>query len=249
MKKYFQLSVSFIFVLLITSRCASDSSVAPGGAGAGGSMARFAISGDNLYTVSSSSLKVFDISQADNPQQGSETKLGFGIETIFPYGQHLFIGSQTGMHIYTIENPQKPEQVSVYQHILSCDPVVVQGNYAYVTLRSGSECRNGRNVLDVLDISDLKSPQRVRSYNMQNPHGLGIDGNTLFVCEGDYGLKIFDASQPDNPKQINSIDDIRTYDVIPQNQLLMVVGKDGLYQYDYSNLQQLKLLSKLTIYQ
>lgn len=248
MKKYSLLSISLILILLINSRCASDSPT-PGTAGTGGSMARFAITGNHLYTVSSTTLKVFDISQATNPQAISDIKLGFGIETIFPYGKNLFIGSQTGMHIYNNEDPQNPQLISVYEHIQSCDPVVVQGNYAYVTLRNGSDCRNGANLLDVIDISDLQSPQLVKSFPMQNPHGLGIDGNTLFVCEGNYGLKVFDASQPDNPLQTQFIEGINTYDVIPQNNILMVVGRDGLYQYDYSNRGQLSLLSKITIQQ
>jgi hypothetical protein len=248
MKKYSLSSILLILTLLVNSRCANDSP-APGTAGTGGSMARFAITGNHLYTVSSTTLKVFDISQATHPQAVSDVKLGFGIETIFPYGKNLFIGSQTGMHIYNNEDPEHPELLSIYEHVQSCDPVVVQGNYAYVTMRNGSDCRNGSNLLDVIDISNLASPQVVKSFPMKNPHGLGIDGNTLFVCEGNYGLKIFDASQPDNPVETQFIEDIKTYDVIPRNNLLIVVGKDGLYQYDYSNPQQLTLLSQITIQQ
>ena len=31
---------------------------------------------------------------------------------------------------------------------------------------------------------------------MQNPHGLGIDESLLFICEGEFGLKTFDAKDP-----------------------------------------------------
>lgn len=246
MKRYF-------YTLLLASlaafnSCNSDSeSAAPGVAGTGGSMARFAISGNHLYTVTNSNLKVYDISQPDDPKAGADINIGVRIETIFPYEGNLFIGSQTGMHIYDTQNPSKPSHVSTYNHVQSCDPVVVQGNIAYVTLRDGNTCRTGQNLLDVIDISNLQSPKIIRSYPMQNPHGLGIDGNTLFICEGKFGLKVFDATEPDNLKETQFIPGIRTYDVIPRNQVLIVVGADGLYQYSYSNPQQLTQLSIIPI--
>ena len=244
----------FIYTLLlaslvITSSCDSDSNatMAPGTAGTGGSMARFAISGNYLYTVTNSNLKVYDISEPANPKPGSDIKVGVRIETIFPYGENLFIGSQTGMHIYGIQNPEKPVSISTYTHVQSCDPVVVQGNYAYVTLRDGNTCRTGQNLLDVINISNIETPQLIRSYPMQNPHGLGIDGNILFVCEGKYGLRVFDAALPDNLIETQFIPGVHSFDVIPRNQLLIVIGQDGLYQYSYTDPKQLSLLSKIPI--
>ena len=110
------------------------------GTGIGGSMARFTIRDDYLYTVDSYDLKTFDIRDRLNPKITSEVNLGWGIETIFPYGENLFIGAQSGMHIYGLENKEEPNYISSYEHVTSCDPVVVQDSYAYVTLRGGSEC-------------------------------------------------------------------------------------------------------------
>ena len=31
---------------------------------------------------------------------------------------------------------------------------------------------------------------------MTNPHGLGKSGDLLFICDGNAGLKIYDASDP-----------------------------------------------------
>jgi hypothetical protein len=45
-------------------------------------------------------------------------------------------------------------------------------------------------------------------------------------------------------KQINNIE---PNDVIAWNNNALVVTKDGLYQYDYSNLNNIHLSSKLTI--
>jgi hypothetical protein len=40
---------------------------------------------------------------------------------------------------------------------------------------------------------------------------------------------------------------INTYDVIPYNNVAIMTGKDGIYQFDYSNPKDIKLLSKVMI--
>ncbi len=242
-------TLRLLVVLMAFGSCSeTKSDMAPNANnGVGGSLARFAIVDNYLYTVSNSTLKVFDISQAQQPRQMNSVKLGLNIETIFPYNNMLFIGSRTGMHIYDNANPTQPVLLSQYQHVQSCDPVVVQGNYAYVTLRDGTECRFGQNVLDVVNISNPRSPSRVQSIPMLNPHGLGIDGNVLFVCEGDHGLKVFDATDPVNLVEKQFIKGVRTYDVIPHKNVMLVVGKDGLMQYDYSDVNNPKLLSMIPL--
>ncbi|HLF36179.1 MAG TPA: hypothetical protein VI583_18180 [Cyclobacteriaceae bacterium] len=218
--------------------------------GVGGSMARFTIVENYLYSVDNTRLYVFDISNLNDPKQGMIKDLGWGIETIFPYDHKLFIGSQTGMHIYDIENPDVPIKLSVFEHVRSCDPVVVADTLAYVTLRSGNFCNNGfANQLDVINIKDPTQPEILISYPMANPHGLGIDNGILFLCEGNFGLKIFDATDP------MSIDShlLQTYtgvdaiDVIPFNDVLIMIGTDGLYQYDYSDIENIRLLSALPV--
>ena len=241
-------STLYLILLLLLASCGSSSDSLSPGAGVGGSTARFTISGNTLYTVSSTALQAYDISTSSNPKMGSKTNLGFGVETIFPYHTNLFIGTQTGMYIYNINQPDTPSRVSVYTHILSCDPVVAQGNYAYVTLRSGTNCRNqNANTLDVIDISNVASPKLVKSYPMRNPHGLGADSTLLFVGEGDFGLRVMDISDPTNVQQVMFFDTTKAYDVIPTKRRLIVTGPDGIYQYSYADLKQLKLLSKLPV--
>jgi hypothetical protein len=241
--------ISSILIAFISLQCqqSSDSLAGTGANGVGGSLARFAITGNTLYSVTQTKLNVLDVADAQNPQFKKEQSLGFGIETIFPYQNYLFIGTQTGLQIFDNQNPLDPKFVSSYSHLQSCDPVVVQGNYAYVTLRGGTPCRSGINQLEVIDITDIKNPKVIKIYYLQNPHGLGIDGNRLFVCEGDYGLKIYDISKPDTPIEKYFLKDVKSYDVIPQNNVLIVTGKDGIYQYDYSNQSELKLLSKILV--
>ena len=202
---------------------------------------------DYLYTINEYSMKLFDITSLTQPVEGNRIDLGWGIETIFPYEQKLFIGAQNGMHIYDNSNPELPEYVSSYQHITACDPVVVQGDYAYVTLRSGRACESFSNQLDVIDISNIEEPSLVKTYPMENPHGLGISGTCLFITEGAFGLKVFNASDVLNIDQnlIAYHQDVHAIDVIPLNNTLFMIGNDGLYQYQYDCVGQFDYLSTI----
>jgi hypothetical protein len=215
--------------------------------GVGGSMARFTIINERLYTVGNSDLQVFNISNTINPSYSNKKNMGWGIETIYPFMNKLFIGSQTGMFIYSLSNPDNPVEEGQFHHVRTCDPVIADGNYAYVTLRSGSRCAGFNNELDILNLSNLSNPTLVKVYSLTNPHGLSKDGNTLFICDGKDGLKIYDATNVSDLKLIKKIDGIETSDVITMGGVALVVATDGLYQYDYSNLSDIRFLSKITI--
>jgi hypothetical protein len=85
---------------------------------------------------------------------------------------------------------------------------------------------------------------------MFNPHGLGIDGDLLFICDGNAGLKVYNKTDPMAilSNQLAHFADFNTYDVIPYNGVLMLIGSGGIYQYDYSDPTNLTLLSQIPIY-
>jgi hypothetical protein len=209
--------------------------------GRSGSMTRFTIQGNYLYAVDIEKLSTFKVDNPQNVSKLNEQYLGFGVETIFPYGNHLFIGEQSGMHIYSIENPERPVKKSFTPHFRSYDPVVISGNFAYVTLRTGEGLMGGNNILCIFNISNLYNPQRVKEYAMTNPRGLGIDGELLFVC--DNGLKVFQVSNGVDLTLLQNFN-IPAIDVIPDNPYLYVVTEEGLVQYKYEN-NNLVLLSQL----
>jgi hypothetical protein len=221
------------------------------GTGVSGSTTRFAIVNERLYAVTQSDMKLFDVKTPAKPVKDGSLSLGFGIETIFPYKDKLFLGTTTGVQIWDNKNPQKPTYLSRLEHVRACDPVVVENDIAYVTLRSVnnfSRCGAAiANQLDVIDVVNPASPKLIKTYPMENPYGLGIDNKKLFICEGTKGLKTFDAANSLDIKQLQHFKDMDAFDVIPLNNTLMMIGKDGLYQYDYSNPNSLKLLSKIAV--
>ncbi|MCF6333751.1 MAG: hypothetical protein L3J11_10750 [Draconibacterium sp.] len=169
---------------------------------------------------------------------------------MFIYDGHMFFGTQSGMQIYSLKVATVPKYVGNFWHATSCDPVVISDGFAYITLRGGTRCGSNVNRLDVLKLSDdYVDNELLASYPLHGPYGLGIDDQTLFVCDGDAGLKVYDVEDKlhiDDHK-IASFSNINTFDVIPFNDYLFMIGDDGFYQYDYSDLQNIHQISFIPV--
>lgn len=218
--------------------------------GIGGSMARFGLYSDYLYAVDNSTMYMFDVKTPEKPADIGKQNVGWDIETMFITDGHMFLGTRTGMQIFSLKVPTVLSYVGSFWHVTSCDPVVISDGYAYITLRGGNICGSNVNRLDVVKLSaDYKTNSLVASYPMSGPYGLGIDDQTLFVCDGDAGLKIYDVEDKltIDSHQIARFAGIKTYDVIPFGGFLFMIGDDGFYQYDYSNLQNIQQVSFIPV--
>ncbi len=217
--------------------------------GIGGSMARFTIYKDYLYSVDWQDLNIFSISNPANPNEINEQELRRGIETIFSYKDQLFIGSRTGMFIYDNTDPTNPHRLSTFEHANVCDPVYPTDSFAYVTLNGGGECGQADDELNVVDIVDITSPDLLATYPMADPQGLAVQNKKLFLCDGTAGLKVYDTQDPQaiTDNQLDQKPDIHAFDAIPHDQVLMVVGNNGLYQYDFTNPNNLEELSYIPV--
>jgi hypothetical protein len=227
----------------------ASSGVSGSGVGIGGSMARFGIKNNILYLIDQATLKLFDISNKTAPSEINELYTSLNVETMFMTDKTMFLGTTSGMMVYDISNPAIPIPQALFTHAKSCDPVIVDDTLAYITQRTGTNCGWGLNVLDIVDIKNINLPVLLMSYRMVNPYGLGKDGDLLFVCDGTAGLKVYDASYTSDLTDhlIFSYPDIKAYDVIPLGGVLLLIGDDGLYQYNYSDIRSIKLLSSITV--
>ncbi|SFZ91018.1 Uncharacterized conserved protein [Flaviramulus basaltis] len=210
--------------------------------GTGGSLARFQIVDNYLYAVGNNQMAIFNIQNLAEPTLANTQYAGWNIETMFQADDYLYLGSTNGMYIYSLTNPSFPEFVSEFTHWEGCDPVVVDGDYAYLTLRGGNACGQLESVLEVIDISDKSAPTLIKQYSLDNPYGLGIKGNTLFVCDGTSGLKLFDKTDPLNINMLGNLKNIQSKDVIPLENTLLMIGDKTIYQYEYLD-DTVKLIS------
>jgi hypothetical protein len=216
--------------------------------GIGGSMSTFTILGNRMYVVDQNNIRTLDVSNPSNPTMVGNVEVSAQVETIMANGTRLFLGTTTGMLVYeTNNNPTRPEFVSVFSHVRGCDPVVVFGNLAYVTLRGNSNCGQAANELLILDISDIKNPRLESSYPMTEPYGLGVDKELLVLCDGPSGMKIFDRTRTfDLTGNQLAIDASKNaYDVILYDKHCILSAEEGIFQYDLSNPNQPIQLSTL----
>lgn len=232
MKKYIYLLILSAAIISCESDASNSESQAPTSDGQGGSLARFTLKGNYLYTVDNFDLNVFNVTDTKDPVKVNSVQIGFDIETLFGYKDYLYIGSQNGMFIYSLENPEFPDRLSSVEHFTACDPVIANETHAFVTLHSETFCGNDINVLEIYDVTNVTEPVLLNSRNLTYPKGLGLYGDYLFVCDDE--IKVFDVSNPAESKLVTSINR-SAFDVIIRNDLLIAIGESGLYQYSLTN--------------
>lgn len=223
---------------------ATTSSGSSGGTGGGGSMARFSIIENLIYVVDRNNISTLDLAGL-NVQ--NSTAVSWNVETLFGTDKYLFLGTTTGMFIYNRNNGAEPTYVGGFTHARGCDPVVVQGDYAFVTLRGDGDCGEADDALYVVDISNISSPKLHSQHAMFGPRGLGVNGNTLMICDGTKGLRIFDKSDLNQilKNEIATVSDVDSYDVILLENRFILSTADGVYQYDYTDPSKPVYLSKI----
>ncbi len=210
----------------------------------GGSMSQFYIEQNFLYVIEETTLSIFDIIN-DTPSIIAKVDIRMQGETIAKLNNTLLIGTTTGVLFYDVSNPEVPEQISEYVHITSCDPVVSDGQYAFITLRSGRNCGVADDVLEIIDISDLKNPVLVSSYSMVSPYGLALMGTNLFVGELYNGMSWFDVSDVTNIVLLKSYSEIMAIDFIVNGSDLTITTKNSLLQMQLTETNELVKLSEM----
>jgi hypothetical protein len=212
-----------------------------------GSMTRFLPIDRYLYIINFNELVLFSIGDNYQPTRFARLDTGTQAETLFQLNDLLFVGSTTGMLMYDVASPSNPNYLNSIEHFRSCDPVVADENYAYVTLRGGTNCFTETNELQIIDIRTPEELGVVARQVMFNPHGLAIHEDYLLVCDGPAGLKVVDVSDREEP-QILSTDNIPfAYDIIVDFPSAIVVGEGVLYQYDLTNLPEIVKTNELVL--
>jgi len=246
MKNIFFCIISAIsFLLSGCSKSGSDSSSTVNSTSTAGSLARFIIVGNYLYTISHQNLKSFNITDPANPVLESEQSIGQQIETIYGFKGNLFIGSSTDMYAYSLTNPGKPAKLSQLTYwVRGKDPVVANDTIAFSTVRNTT---GSGGVLNIINIKNINSATLVNSIALQSPYGLGLIDTALYICEHMNGLKVYTLPTKSNgtPTYKKTISNSEIYyDVIPYNNLLYAYIAGGNCIFDITDRMNPVLLSK-----
>jgi hypothetical protein len=207
----------------------------------------FTITGNSIYALNNKLLKIYTLDsgvihfKTSVVLQGSSQNDG---KALAATGSTVIAGET----LYNASLHDSQLQGTNVNYYSACDPIIFKNNFAFTISRSGSECY-GYDELRVIDISDPASPNSVFNLNIETPYGLAIDNDMLFTIAGNNGLKVFNIQDPANPTLIKDYPDIDGTYVSAESGIVIVRNSNSLQQYDYSDINDLKLLSTLSIQQ
>jgi hypothetical protein len=244
MKKLFFL-ITIIFFAACEKMQVTPESTATGKSG---SIARFAIKGDLMYAIDVNYLRVFDITNSDHPVLVQSTEVDYGLETIFIYDNYIYLGAVDGVFVLDINNPTSPHQLQKMEHHISCDPVVVQNDYAYSTQRvTSTGCGDHwmQSALAVYDVSEPNSAVLKNEITMNEPFGLAVEGNWLYVCDG--GIAVYDITNPANPVRKGTVMVNDPHDIILNYPYMLIATNTSFELYNYSDPNNIHFVSTLAL--
>mgnify|MGYP000285562336 CR=1 FL=1 len=247
----------FIGALLLFVACETDlafSTFEPSDATTQGSYANMIVLDDHMYVINKENLQTFALEDPTAPELVDEQFLGFNIESLLHYKGNLFVGSPQAMYIYQLQDNGVPLGTSVTDYsgfgadFCQRDPIAVNDDHAYASLSSleVGQCREvDRNEIRVYDIENINNPVHLNTVQMDSPRGITLDGDLLFICEANDGLRVMDVTDPENFVDLHHFKGFKAFDVIANNGLLVVVGPEKIYEYDYSDIENMRYLSEL----
>ncbi len=203
-----------------------------------GTINKIALDNSHVYVVGGEELYTFQ-ENGGSMSKVNEQEIGSDIETIYEEGDYLYVGTKSSMIVVNNSNPSSPTVSGRYTHEVSCDPVLPNGNIAYLTLRSvqADGCNGFVNLLEVIDITNKNNPTKIGDVTMASPYGMTMLDNHLFVGEGNNGISILDVTNASNPVKLVTYTSIKAYDVLKHpslNDVILVTGNSGLKQYQFN---------------
>ncbi len=225
-----------------------------------GSSEKFTIIDEYLFAIDGGYLTSYRIINPLNISKVDSSFVDWGLKSLLPYERqnkdYLLAGTGSNTFFYEVLNGYSLFSQGKTRSFTGCDNVVADQSRAYVTSRdntSTSSCPGATSLLQIFNIDTLQSPQPVSSYDMEEPLGLGIDEDLLFVCDRNSGLHLFDvesaiALEQNLQKNLESVigSDILLYE-INGRKIALVIAEDGLFQYDYTVVNDIQLLDRLLV--
>ncbi len=192
-----------------------------------------------LFTNTYNSLNISDLSDLDNVVQvGSISK---NITSMDAQGHYLIIGTSSDFSIYDIADPANPQEI-FNKPLFSTKSVAWSNDRIFLLVRNMNT--TNKYCLAIYNTSDLSNIVQETSFNCNMSDGsIAVEDNFLYVSDWDYGLMMYDISNPSLPELCGfypRIVPILTFKVrspfvyVPINQGVEILRNDLLvHQDDY----------------
>ncbi|MDD2237207.1 MAG: hypothetical protein PHG65_08395, partial [Kiritimatiellae bacterium] len=209
----------------------------------------FSVDGDYAYCQKYGSIKVFDISDVDNPVDvgGPTNKVYYINDLIAEDGilytadtKPVFASDPAALCIYDASVPSNTYLLSEYTNTDTLLTLDVEGDYLYA-IESGCP-----RTMHVIDVSDPSNPVGVSTYDTYSDGALDllVTNGYAYLTGQASGLQVLDVS---NPAAISNV-----FTAVNMRGLCLLKHGDYMYQVDYcppdyiNDVAQLRVLQAST---
>ncbi len=149
-----------------------------------------------LFIICGNSLNIYDISNLN--QSVLLGTIDKSITSLDTYDHYLLIGTYSDFAVYDISNPTSP--VEVFNKSFNPTKSVAWGNDRIYVLTKDYSISNTYCV-EVYNTSDMTNISfETRFYCGISDGSLVVEGNYLYVSDWDYGLRMYDITNPVSPE-------------------------------------------------
>jgi hypothetical protein len=85
----------------------------------------------------------------------------------------------------------------------------------------------------------------MKEITMNEPFGLAIEGNWLYVCDG--GIVVFDIADPADPERVDIVPVTDAHDIILNYPYMLVATSTSFELYNYSDPENIHFISTLAL--
>ena len=163
------------------------------------------------------------------------------------WGNYIYIGTENadgGIQIISMENPQNPELINVWDGVGSSHNIMINNGFLYII---GAEDED----LYILDLDNPDNPELIGTWSGDYFHDVCIKDDLLFGCAiGTNMIYILDISNKSNPYSIGFWEDVPAAHacwVESENDVLITASETAgghIMNWDISNLNDIQLISE-----
>jgi hypothetical protein len=228
-------------ICLFLISCGADETSSDGSGsddGTAGSTSRIVFQRDYLLVIDGNRIEARSV-DAETGQLTLVSAMPLEVdeaETLFAYeDDKVMVGTPTGTYILEISEQGRLSQTAWVSHAQACDPVIAKDNAMYVTTRTETGCRGwgqNSNQLLVYDITDIANPVETSRIPLNQPSGLTLKDNNLYVCTYS-GLAWLKVDSPLEPTFLDTLPMMECNDIIADqnNNTLILTSNESVSVY------------------
>jgi hypothetical protein len=181
------------------------------------------VQGDWAYTANGASIATVDMSDPETPVLGGtapgngENNVEVQVDGDVAVLANDGVGTAAdpfGVTVYDVSDPRTPRETAFYETASGIHNCYVEDGYAYLCVNESGEASFSRAFVEILDISDPASPERVGTWGLYeyhpdmamagiNPvHDLYVQNDFAYMAWWDAGVVVADVSDKTDPTAV-----------------------------------------------